>query len=406
MHTVQLRFACLMLPALLAATPIHHPTDTPFPVAASNTDAAFALYRQIAGDAEGNVFFSPFSISTALAMTYAGADGRTAEEMAGALHYGPNGTAFHQAYGDYLGQLLDQAEGHIDLRIANRLWGDTRYEFDPGFLDLNASAYRSPLALADFQHQPEPSRVRINNWVADQTEQRIQDLIPQGSVSESTRLILTNAVYFKGDWARAFDPDRTADRKFHPTAGAPVLVPFMNSRSSLAFSENDRYKMVRLPYQGDAQSMIIVLPHRDQDLPEVEATFDAAALRTAFHMPQADEVVLSLPKFKMTLPLSLRDHLEAMGMTEAFTPRANFSRMSPDNDLRISDVIHKAFVEIDEVGTEAAAATAVVMEHLSSAMPQQRPTKLFIADHPFLFYIVDDRTQSILFMGRMAQPKS
>jgi len=395
-------FPGLLLVGLITVAAV--PSDTEVRnIAQENNAFAFDLYKEITKKEQGNLFFSPFSISTAMAMTYAGADGSTAEEISKVMHFGPNTLAFHKSYGNYLSVLDQNAEGHIQLRIANKLWGEQHYAFNSEFIDINASAYKSSLKKVDFMSAWEASRVQINSWVARKTEDRIKDLIPQGALTTDTRLVLTNAIYFKGDWLYAFKKKDTKPRKFYTSNNTTTTVDFMNYKGGLNYFENQTYKMLRLPYKGKQQSMVIVLPHKPKDLEKVESLQSSKLLQQVWYsgMP---EVIVSIPKFKMTKPLGLKNHLKTMGMLDAFKDGANFSKMTPTNDLYISDVLHKAFVEIDEKGTEAAAATAVVMTIESMAPSQPEKPKKFIADHPFLFYIIDDKTQAILFMGRIMNP--
>ncbi len=387
----------------LAATPSTQ-LNSVDAIATANNAFAFSLYQQIAAIEKGNVFFSPFSISTALAMTYAGADSTTADEIQKAMHFQQNTPEFHSAYGAYLMQLYKNAEGNIKWRVANRLWGEKRYELIPSFVEINREAYQSPLQLMDFMSAPDQSRITINNWIADQTEQRIKDLIPPGSISIDTRLVLTNAIYFKGDWMYQFNKRNTRDQKFTLADGTTTKTPFMNFEGALEYAETERAKMLRLPYKGGKHSMILVLPHKTEDLALVEAQMNPASFQ-ALNRYYQPEVILALPKFKMTLPLGLNSYLRQLGMRQAFASGADFSKMTPTNDLWISNVLHKAFIEIDEEGTEAAAATAVIIT-IESASPHDKPKPMeFIADHPFLFYIIDDETQSILFMGRLMVPE-
>ncbi len=388
---------------LLAAAPAGQGESGLPGIPEQNNEAAFALYRQIAMGTTDNLFFSPFSISTALSMTYAGADGSTADEMQKALHYGPNTPEYHTAYGDFLRKLEQDAANRIELNIANRLWCDADYELHAPFMKLNAEAYNAPVEQLDFQGKHEASRRHINRWVEGQTKKRISNLIPEGAVNEDTRLVLTNAIYFKGQWATQFNKALTRERSFHPLAASSFSHSFMHIKQHFGYNEQAAYSTLRLPYEGGMHSMVLVLPHSNAQFAEAEAAINPEALRNALRA-RSHEVQVALPKFKLDIPLSLKNQLKAMGMEEAFSTAANFSRMSPTADLAISEVIHKAFVEIDEEGTEAAAATAVVMMTTSSAMQEPRMPKTFIADRPFLFYIVDDSTGAVLFMGRMMQP--
>lgn len=372
-------------------------------IAYGNNLFAFELYKEIAKKEKGNIFFSPFSISTALAMTYAGADGKTAEEMASTMHFNANNEEFHMSYGNYLKTLESNAKGNIQLQIANRLWGDEKYDLIPEFLSLNKKAYNSPLEKLNFRENPNDSRIKINDWVAEKTEDRIKNLIPSGAISSDTKLVLTNAIYFKGDWLYKFEKSKTKDRKFNKIDGSKKETPFMNFKGSFSFSQNGFYKSIILPYKGNKQSMLVILPHKNEDLKKVESMMNPSIFSNLM-MRNNVEVILSIPKFKITLPLSLNAPIINLGIKEAFAKTANFSKMTKVNDLYISDVIHKAFIEIDEEGTEAAAATAVVMTVTCTSVGQTPKPNEFIADHPFLFYIIDNETQAILFMGKIMEP--
>lgn len=373
-------------------------------IAVKNNLFAFKFYGELIKTEKENVFFSPFSISTALAMTYAGADKTTAEEIANTFYFGPNDEAFHTEYGEYLKTLLANSAGNIELEIANRLWAEANMKFLAAFLDLNERLYNSPLEKVDFVKNYEASRILINDWVALKTKDKIKDLIPQGAVSPETRLILTNAIYFKGDWKNQFDKELTEDKSFVLSDAKKITVPFMNARGLYNYAETTNAKFIRLPYNGDKHSMIIALPNQQTDLSMLEEQMTPNRFADLYKGIKP-EVILSLPKFKMTLPLKLKAQLKAMGMKLSFETGANFSKMTEQAKLHVSEVIHKAFIEVDEKGTEAAAATAVVMAVTSSISHDDRPLpKVFNADHPFLIYILDDQTQSILFMGRVMNP--
>ena len=394
--------AIILLLTISASSPKRQ--SGPESIAQNNNVFAFDLYQRIKEKTDQNIFFSPFSISTALAMTYAGANGETANEMAKTMHFGPNEPDFHYAYGSYLNVLEDNAKGNIQLRIANRLWGEKTYKLRPDFIKLNKRAYDSPLQPMDFRTKPEACRLSINDWIAERTEQRIKDLLPEGTVTNDTRLVLTNAIYFKGDWLYQFKPKKTKEKKFTLADGGKVKAPFMHFEGAFDFYHGPNYKMIKLPYKGEKQSMVVVLPHADVSLAEVEEEINSSSFQQLTYGYKPD-VELALPKFKITKPLSLNSYLQDMCIRIAFTDKADFSLMTESQDLMISDVIHKAFIEVNEEGTEAAAATAVVMV-LTSTIAEEPKPETFVADHPFLFYIIDDQTQAILFMGRIMNPTS
>lgn len=371
-------------------------------VAEQNNAFAKDLYDQLRTREQGNVFFSPFSISTALAMTYAGAKGATSDEMERVMHYGANTPEYHFAYGEYLQSIEAQTSDEVQLNVANRIWVDRSYEASQEYALLAEAAYRAPMERLDYRANPKKARNTINTWVADRTQQRILDLIPESAIDEETRMVLTNAIYFKADWETAFDTTRTRERDFFLAGGGKQKAEFMNSLSYLNYHENQLMKMVRLPYKGKKHSMIIALPHQKGNIAALEENLNLNEFNALY--TRRSEVNFAMPKFKMTLPLMLSEDLKAMGMKTPFTGSADFSGMSEKEGLAISEVIHKAFIEVDETGTEAAAATAVVMVTTSSANFEPRDIKVFQADHPFLFFIMDDQTRAILFMGRMMAP--
>lgn len=374
----------------------------PQEIAGNNNVFTFDLYRVVANKEHGNIFFSPFSISTALAMTYAGADGETAKQMAKAMQFFPNNSDFHQAYGKYIQMLEKNAQGNIQLRIANKLWGEKSFKIESDFMKLNKLAYNSPLVMLDFINKPDACRKVINDWIAESTEQKILDLIPFGGITSSTKLVLTNAIYFKGDWLYKFDKARTKDRIFYLSDGSQKETSFMNSRQNLKFKQTNLYKAVLIPYKGNMQSMVIILPNYSSDLKKIEEDFRTENFLSGLN--KTADIILSIPKFNVTLPLNLNSYLSELGMKAAFQKNADFTKICKDSGFFISDVIHKVFIEIDENGTEAAAATAVVMKTVSVSMqPKPKPIK-FIADHPFIFYIIDNQTSAILFMGKIVDP--
>jgi len=367
---------------------------------------AFDLYQQLRGE-EGNFFYSPYSISAALAMTYAGARGETERQMADTLHYTLGQDRLHPAF-NWLDQALTSrgkdAGGRDDqgfrLNVVNAIWGQKDYEFRPNFLDTLAANYGAGLRVLDFTKDVQGARQAINSWVSDQTEGRIKDLIPDGVLDATTRLVLTNAIYFNAAWQFPFDEQATADGPFHRLDGSQVTVPMMHVSESFAYTENDTYQAIELPYDGGELSMIILLP-REGQFEQVEAALDAELTQTALQDMIHQQVNLAMPRFEFDADLSLAQTLAAMGMPIAFTGDADFSGMAEKGDLFISNVLHKAFVSVDEAGTEAAAATAVVMKELSVAPGE--PIEMTI-DRPFVFLIRDVETGSILFLGRVVDP--
>jgi len=370
-----------------------------------NSAFAFDLYQALREE-EGNLFYSPYSISLALAMTYAGASGETAQQMADTLHFALSPDALHPAFNSLdieLGQRGEGAEGAdgegFRLNIVNAIWGQKDYQFLTTFLDVLAENYGAGLRLLDFINTPEESRITINNWVSDQTEGRIEDLIPQGVIDALTRLVLTNAIYFNAAWQYPFDEDITEDGTFYLLNGGEVIVPMMSQTESLSYAEGDGYQAVELLYDGGELSMIILLPQAGQ-FEAFEGSLDAQQVDGIIAGLEAGEVALTMPKFEFESDFGLKETLAAMGMPVAFSEDADFSGMTGNRDLFIADVIHKAFVSVDEAGTEAAAATAVVMT--LTAAPEI-PVEVTV-ERPFIFLIRDIETGTILFVGRIVDP--
>jgi len=384
-------------------------------VATGNNKFALELYAKLRSR-EGNLFFSPYSISTALAMAYAGARGETETEMAKVLHFPtvPSETVavkdtfarmrFHSAFGTIVKDLNARGrKGSYELTVANALWGQKGYGFLEEFLGLIKTNYDGQLNEVDFIRATEAARKTINTWVEKQTNNKIKNLIQKGVLDSMTRLVLTNAIYFKGNWARQFKEERTKEAPFTLADGQKVEVAMMNQTAEFNYMETEDFQGLELPYVDDELSMIILLPKEFDGLDEFEKTLTSENLSKWLGKLRNREVVVSVPKFKMTSQFGLASVLKSMGMVDAFSANADFSGMNGKRDLFISAVIHKAYVDVNEEGTEAAAATAVTMK-LTSIGPAQIP--VFRADHPFLFLIRDNHSGSILFIGRVMNPKA
>jgi serpin B len=374
---------------------------------AGDSAFAFDLYRHLRAQ-EGNLFYSPHSISLALAMTYAGARGETEHQMAAVLHFLLSQARLHPNFNALDMQLTQRGEGArgkdgrgFRLNIVNALWGQVGYHFLPEFLDTLAANYGAGLNLLDFAGAPEISRLAINEWVSEQTEERIQDLIPLGAIDTMTRLVLTNAIYFNAAWSRPFEEFMTDDRPFYPLQGEPLTVPMMRQVTHFPYSAGNGYQALELPYDGRELSMLILLP-RPGAFKGIEESFDASLVEHILQNVARTRVVLDMPRFKFESAFELAGVLAAMGMLHAFSDDADFSGMDGSQTLKISDVIHKAFVAVDEAGTEAAAATAVIMR-AKSAIIAEEPVD-FTIDRPFIFLIRDIATGAILFLGRVLNP--
>lgn len=385
-------------------------------VVQGNNEFALQLYARLRAQ-EGNLFLSPYSISTALAMAYAGARGQTEAQMAKVLHYPTvageaispgrslQSAQFHSAFGAVVRDLNGRAKkGGYELAVANALWGQKGYGLLNDFLKLIETEYGGRITEVDFVRATETARKTINAWVEEKTKDKIKELLQPGVLDAMTRLVLTNAIYFKGNWARQFKEDRTRPAPFTLLSGEKVDVPMMNQTAEFGYMEAEDFQALELPYVDDELSMIILLPKKTDALPEFEKKLKPENLAQWLDKVGRREVIVSVPKFKMTSQFSLASVLKSMGMADAFSAKAaDFSGMTGGRDLFISAVIHKAYVDVNEEGTEAAAATGVVMR-LTSVGPSQTP--VFRADHPFLFLIRDNQSGSILFIGRVINPKA
>jgi len=376
-------------------------------LADGNNAFAFDLYQALKGP-QGNLFYSPYSISLALAMTYAGARESTEKQMAGTLHYTLPQDRLHPAFNGLDQALAGRGQGAkgkdgkgFRLNIVNAIWGQKGYPFLAQYLDLLAEDYGAGLRTLDFRNAPDAGRQVINNWVADQTEQRIKDLIPPGAIDPLTRLVLTNAIYFNAAWANNFEKNATQPADFHLADGSTVKAPMMHQTERLGYAEGSGFQVVTLPYDGRELEMVVLLPGQGK-FAEFEKSLTAGKAASIIKDIAPKQVALSLPSYKYESEFSLGSILAAMGMPIAFSGQADFSGMTGNRELAISEVIHKAFVAVDESGTEAAAATAVIMR--ATAMPVM-PLEVTI-DRPFIFLIRDIQTGSVIFVGRVMNPLS
>jgi serpin B len=371
-------------------------------VAEDNNRFAFDLYARLRTGQSDNLFCSPGSLSTALAMTYAGARGQTAEQMAQVLHFRLPHEKLHPAFGDLRRSWdVKGKERGIHLSVANRLWGQEGFHFQPGFLAATREHYGAELAQVDFARQTEQSRQRINAWVEEQTQRKIQDLIPPGVLDTLSRLVLTNAIYLKGEWSERFRKEATQAAPFHISARQQTEVPLMHRQDDFRYWAGDGLKALELPYGKGDVAMLVLLPDEVEGLSALEARLTTENLARWQSGLRKQEVRVYLPRFKLTSQFQLAGTLKAMGMTRAFTPgEADLSGMSSEAELYLSAVIHQAFVDVNEEGTEAAAATGIAVKAVAAiAEPAE-----FRADHPFVFLIWDNRTGSILFLGRLVNP--
>jgi len=374
-----------------------------------NSAFALDLYARVK-NGEGNRFFSPFSISCALAMTYAGAQEETALQMARTLHFTLPPGELHPAFHGLISELNSQTSSPagakqatgVQLLTANALWAQAGERILPDFQKRIEINYQGGLYPVDFRQAPQDALRTINAWVEEHTNGKIKDLLKPRHIDSQTLLILTNAIYFKALWATPFTAKATAPADFQVPDHDPVRVDMMNLTARFRYLDEKTFQALELPYQGNSQAMVIFLPRAKDGLAQLEASLSVEMLEGWLKKLSPYRVNVSLPRFKLTAELELKDALSELGMPLAFLPRkADFAGITGTRDFAISAVVHKAFVEVDEKGTEAAAATGVVMSRMAMA---PSPTAVFRADHPFFFVIRDTRTGSLLFLGRLVRP--
>lgn len=370
-----------------------------------NSAFAFDLYKSLKTK-DGNLFYSPYSLSTALAMTHAGAHTETEKQMAATLHFDLTQARLHPAFDRLdleLGKRGQDLKGNETFKLnnVNAIWGQKDYKFQAAYLDTIAQYYGAGLRVLDFKQSPDASRVTINDWVSGRTNNKIKDLIPQGVIDTLTRLVLTNAIYFNATWDNPFKKETTKDGQFNLLYGSSVIVPMMRQSASFNYTAGDNYQAVELPYSGKELSMVILVPKSGQ-FAALENSLNATQMSAVINSLKTSYVALTMPKFKYDSSFSLKGTLSAMGMPVAFTDAADFSGMTGNRELVIKEVVHKAYVAVDEAGTEAAAASGVIIG-VTSAPPT--PVELTV-DRPFIFLIRDIKTGTILFLGRVMNPKA
>jgi serine protease inhibitor len=383
----------------------------------ANNQFAFDLYHEFDSQENGNMFYSPYSISTALVMTYEGAKGQTADEISSVFHFPekdilrPNSAAIYNG--------LNEKNQEYELKTGNALWAQYDYEFLDEYMNNVEKYYGGKATNLDFAKETEKSRQTINSFIEEQTNGKIKDLIPKEVLSPMTRLVLTNAIYFKGTWEWEFDKSDTQERDFKITPENVVKTEMMHmspDEANFNYMETEKMQMIELPYKGDELSMLILLPRQEKELnwrtgeiinynysiEDIEFNYEKFNEYKS-EMKETNLDSIYLPKFEFDSKYFMAKNLENLGMPKAFIPGgADFSGMDGTNYLFISDVIHQAYVKVDEQGTEAAAATAVVMEITSAGPEMQPPT--FNADHPFIFIIQEKDTGNILFLGKVNDP--
>lgn len=375
-------------------------------VVTANNQFAFELYSKYKSK-DGNIFFSPYSLSSALAMAYEGARGKTAEEMQAVFNFPKDDSTRRESFLK-INDRINKKDKKYTLYILNALWAQKDYKFLDSYFQLIGRYYGGKVTNLDFINQVEQSRLTINNWAEKQTNKKIADLIPPGVLSSRTRLILANAVYFKGFWLKQFDKRDTVDDEFRASPGNMVKTPMMHLNGKEAefnYAETGQLQILELPYEGEELSMLVILPKGDA-LKAAEESLSAKKLSEWNNLLRRENVVVSLPKFKFTQEYSMEDTLKAMGMPIAFTlginfgGEADFSGMTGKKDLNIDVVIQEASIEVNEEGTEASVVTMGMM------IPGRvrNPPKVFNANHPFIFLIQEKETGNILFVGRVSNP--
>ena len=396
--------AFMLGPAVRAAA-----TDDPAVQQAARDGRRFAvdLYERLAADS-GNFFYSPWSARTALLMTYAGARGQTEQAMSRALHDSLGQAAVHLATSLIDAELRDATGGThspgVELLTANAVWVASNLRLDPAFPDTLTARYSAPPLRIRFG-DPESARATINGWVEEQTRSRIRELIPSGAVSGDTRLVLCNAIYFRASWSDSFSVGDTRDSLFHLRGSATVTVPFMHANRVLRYAENRDLQVLELPYRGRRLAMLILLPRAVDGLETLERELNADSLSAWMSRVEGAYVHLTMPRFRIEDEFRLAHPLIEMGMQDAFGPGADFTGITSERPLFISEVYHKTFVAVEERGTEAAAATAVVHTRGGGELLTRRQPVTFTADRPLLFLIFHPATGTILFMGRLADPR-
>jgi len=369
----------------------------------ANNRFAIFLYSHYKSE-EGNIFFSPFSISTAMAMVYEGAEGKTANEIKSVFGFSKYDNSRRSQYAKLLSE-INKKNKEYTLKTANALWAEQNFHFLDEYLKTVEEYYGGKTTNLDFKNESNESRLIINNWVEEKTNNKIKDLFPKGTINKSTRLVLTNAIYFNAKWLIQLDAQKTNDEYFRVNPDKSIKVPMMqltSQKSTFNYTVNENLQILEMPYVGEDLSMLILLP-LDDNIEALENSFTIKKLSKWKKNLKKRRVNIYIPKFKIETKYFLSETLSYMGMPTAFTDLADFSGMTGKKDLIIDKVIHQAFIEVNEEGTEAAAATGVSIIRKTSIPP---PTPIFKADHPFIFIIQQIKTGNILFMGRVNNPKN
>lgn len=371
-------------------------------IAQRNNSFAFDIFNAVNNQDDANLIISPFSISTALAMTYAGAREETAEQMAETLKFHPNQEIFHPSFHQWMSKIEAKGKNDNQLQLANALWPQEDFHFVPSYFDLINQFYHSAIYEVDYMGDREAIRTRINQWVLDNTNNLIDNLIKPGVLIEDTRLVLVNAIYFLSQWQIAFDEKSSRSDSFFVSKDKSKEVSFMFMKDTLNYFENENLQLLELQYKGGDFSMVIALPAKDYPLEKLIPEMDSDMFTEMLEKSDKQEVEVHLPSFKVRAAFDLEKTMAGMGMPLAFTNQANFSGMTQENDLKIDKIIHQAYIDVNEEGTEAAASTAVVIIRKSAMVGEQ--ATVFKANRPFLYFIKENQHNSILFMGKTGDP--
>jgi len=364
----------------------------------SNNQFTLELFNNVSS-ANENIIISPFSVSSALAMTYAGAKNNTQSQMSYVLHFNHNQEVLHADFSQLLSNIKALNSDENEVNIANSLWVQNKLKLKESYLKTVKTNYASDVQSVDFILESEKTRGTINKWVESKTNQKIKDLIPVGGITKSTMLVLTNAIYFLGTWENKFDVKNTIESIFYLNEESKVNAPFMRQTTKFKYFEDEFVQVIDLPYAKNKLSMMIVMPKEKFGLMKITKAMLNDNYTHILAGLQLQKVAVSLPKFKISSNFDLGAKLSEMGMPDAFTSAADFSGITGSKDLNISKIMHKAFIEVNEKGTEAAGATTVVMEKTSYVK-----TPVFTADSPFLYLIKDNISGSILFIGKIVNP--
>lgn len=394
---IQLRTVAHPLPEPPAENPPEIVAVESDAIVNQNNQFALDLYNQLRTETGGNLFFSPYSLSVGMAMTYAGARTQTAAEIARVFNFSQSPGNLHPEFTTLLNHIKTRTNSQ--LCIVNRLWGQSGYRFQEPFLEITRTHYDAPLTPVDFRGNTEASRQQINAWVTQETQNQIRDLIPAGILDEWTRLVLTNAVYFKGDWLFPFPEELTAGDRFTLPSGEEITVPMMHHpKVAIGYFQLPDLQLLEFPYMEGNLSMVVLLPGENSGLEQLEKSLTIARLESWIEQSEYVDLEVWFPKFQLTSSFKMKSTLSSMGMKSAFTEAADLSGISPEKPFYLYDVVHKAFVDVNERGTEASAATGVIAG--SRSVPRDR----IRVDRPFIFLIRDFESGTILFLGSVVNP--